>query len=392
MFILLHCVLLAATVQGSEPAAPERALAAAVRAYYDGGPAAAQPRFEALLEDQPQRGDLAWWSARCLVDLGQPAAAALLLDGAVGQNVPAWRFPALAAEAHALAGHSEPALQQALAALAAAPDRARQQGSLSSLLWMTVALAARHGDDATASSLLQRGLQGPPILVLSPELYLALPEVDAVLAAPLAEGVRLAAPLYFQARGSWWLLPETGGLARRREPPAASVAECSGPDLCRPGGAPLFPTPGARFTPHAAGGSLWYGAAAEPLAVEGAAAGIFLWSGEPGEPPVRWTEPAAGEVDSWPQPGASGELFYLRRGEGGSRVMRMATGEPPVELAPDLAAIASLAVVGELLVLSAVLDSRTALRWLPLDADPSTPSRPLLAVDLGAWDARAAEP
>lgn len=361
-----------------------QALAQAVRAYYDEGPVAASALLDDIVEQAPQRDDAAWWLARCQLDLGQAGSALEALAGRDGENIPGWRFPALEAQAAAIVGEQGRAWQQAHLALELAPSSLRGDSLLAETRGIAAVLAVRRGDDAQALRYLL-ALEEP--LALSLDLMAALPELDRLLALPLAAGASLDAPLLLEARGSWWSLPAGGGLARVVEPPPEVLSECPGPDLCDGEGVPVLASPGIRFTPHTSDDGVLYGAAREPLVAEPHSPGIFSWPGL-GSPRRLCTTPD-GAQDQHPVSGPGGLVFFLRHDAGTTRLMRLEAGGAPVAIAPDVSAIASIAVVGQQVLLVVVDQGVSSLRALPVDAPPDRPSAALLAVPLELWALRS---
>jgi hypothetical protein len=361
-----------------------QALAQAVRSYYDEGPEAASALLDDIVAQSPQRDDAAWWLARCQIELGQAEAALVSLAGRDGENIPGWHFPALEAHAAAVAGQQERAWQQAHLALELAPASLRGDSLLAETRGIAASLAARRGDDGLALSNLL-ALEDPQALPLG--LRAALPELDRLLALPLASGATLEGPLLLEARGSWWTLPAGGGLARMVDLPPAEVVECEGPDLCDAAGSALLDPPGVRFTPAVALQGVLYGAAHEPLVSDPRSPGLFSW--QRGGAPLRLCTSPPGAQDQHPVAGPQGRVFFLRQHLGITRLMRLEPGGSPEALAPDVTAIASVAVVGEQVLLVAVDQGVSSLRALPVDAAADQPSATLLAVPLELWALRS---
>ncbi|MFH1463169.1 MAG: hypothetical protein ABIO70_02175, partial [Pseudomonadota bacterium] len=181
----LLILLLNAEVRAQERPPPRVALAGAIRAYFDEGAAAALARLDAMGADGSGAvyADWSWWSARCLLDLGQPAVALDRLNAPRDGNIASWRFDALAAQAAVLTAN-QGALSAGCRALATAGDGADDAALLEQTRLVVAALAARAGDDARALEALAGLPSPPPALALPPRLFLALPEADALLAAP----------------------------------------------------------------------------------------------------------------------------------------------------------------------------------------------------------------
>ncbi|MFH1462785.1 MAG: hypothetical protein ABIO70_00155, partial [Pseudomonadota bacterium] len=213
----------------------------------------------------------------------------------------------------------------------------------------------------------------------------------ALLAAPLAPGARLPGPLAFQAAGAWWRVEAGGGLARRMEAPAGAVRECAGPDLCHPDGTPVLSMAGIRYSPRIVEGVLVYGAGREPLAPDDDAPGIFALDGSESAP-RRLTRAPEGAFDLEPGAGRAGEVLFLRRVGGHTRLLRLETDGVESTLAPDLDAVGGLAVVGDVAVLACVREGRGALRWVPVEVGPDVESLPLLALPLEQWTPWALTP
>ncbi len=387
---LLYLLPWMALVPFSSAAEFPSELAGAVRTYYDQGAEQALPTLEALAATRPDRDDAAWWIARCQLELGEPEVAMAALDGRDGENIPAWRFHALAAQAALGLGDAPRALLEARMAMEDAPPGEGEAKLRVSSRFVLAGLSHRYGDNDVALAQLLALPEDASALDLPPMVQLALPELDGLLAAPLAPEVPLAEPLRFQARGSWWTLPAGGGLATPAHPPDPIVRECPGPDLCDRDGRAVLEPPGLRFTPTLSSGSLWYAAGGPSSAVGPSGGGIFHWSGEPAEPPSRVLTTPAGAVDTSPAPGPVDSLFFLRRQGGTTRLMRLLPGEQPVPLAPDLQAISAVIVVDELVVVAAFVDGVSSLRWLRYDAEAQLPSRPLLDRNVEAWTPRPA--
>jgi hypothetical protein len=387
----LWFLLFGPDARAGEPSPTASALAAAIRSYYDEGPREALARLDGLPAGSSQRGDVAWWRARCLLDLDRPPEALQVLGGERGGNIPAWRFDALRAQAAARSGAPEVALAAGAAAMGAAGGEPETDALMEHTRLLVAALAARAGLDDQALLALAGLPSPPPAIDLPPALLLVIPEADALLAAPLAPGARLPGPLAFEAAGSWWRLDAGGGLARRIAAPTGTVRECPGPDLCTSDGAPVLPAAGVRYAPSVRDGLLVYGAGHEPLAGDDGAAGIFAWEGGLA-PPRRLTRAPEGAFDFDPAGGPEGVLLFLRRTGGHTRLLRLELGGEAAALAPDLTAVGGLAVVGDVAVMAAVLEGRGALRWLPLDAAADAPSQPLLAAAVEMWTPRALTP
>lgn len=378
--ILLALLLLAAPALAGDA----QELAQAVRCYYDEGAEPASRQLLGLLERLPDRDDAAWWLARCQLDLGQPESALASLEGRDGENLPSWRFPALEAQAALLAGQTERAAELVEDALAASPSEAMREGLFVELRWIAAGLAVRRGDHAVAVlHLLALGRAPEPSIAIRA----ALPELGTSLLAPLAPGASLPGPLLLEAVGRWWSLPAGGGLALAVAAPSAGVQECPGPDLCTPSGAPLLPQPGIRHTPSLVGHRVLYSAGREPLDAAPEAPGLFSWS--PGHAPLRLSRAPEGAQDLHPVAGPDDLVFFLRVTGGQTSLMRLQPGEEPQVLAPDLTAVASVAVVGDRVVVAAVQDGGCSLRTLPVDAAPEQASVALLAVPLEVWSLRS---
>jgi hypothetical protein len=377
-------LLLALFGSGSALADDAQALAQAVRSFYDDGPDDAAALLEAIVQRAPQRDDAAWWLARCRLELGDPQAALLALEGRDGENIPGWRFPALEAHAAAIAGLPERAAVQAGLALELAPEGLHGDSLWAETVGVAAALAARRGDDQVALGYLL-DLEQP--LVLPVALRAALPELEAVLALPLAVGATLDGPVLFEARGSWWSLPAGGGLARSADAPIAAWRECAGPDLCDEQGARALRQAGVRFTPSTRDEGVLYGAAHEPLAPEPRAAGLFAW--RPGGAPQRLTTAPEGALDLHPIAGPDGTTFFLRQQGGTTRLARLEPDGAVTLLAPDASAITCVAVVQDQVLLVAVEQGVSTLRALPADASTERASLTLLAVPLDLWTLRS---
>jgi len=368
----------------SATAAEAQALAGAVRAYYDDGAESACEQLSRLHADAPDRDDIAWWFARCSLDLGRHAQAVTLLDARDGENIPAWRFPALAVQAALAVGEPARADEAAAAALAAAPEQASSDALLIQVRWARVGLAARAGDDDAALAQLSTLADAP-----APELLLqaALPELDRVKAAPLAGGCTLSASLLAEADGRWWRLPAGGGLARVVDAPVDAVIECAGPDLCDADGQPLLPEPGVRWTPSTVGDELLYGAGREPFDPHPDEPGLFAYRA--GARPIRLLDTPELAQDQLPAMSADGALFFVRTGPEGGRLMRLLPDEDALTLAPDLRALSSLVVVGDTVVVAAVHEGVSQLRCLPVDAAPEQGTAALLDAPFEAWRVRS---
>ena len=358
-------------------------IAQAVRTYYDEGAEPASKQLLAIVERSPERDDAAWWLARCQLDLGQADAALASLGGRDGENIPSWRFPALEAHASLLMGDVERAGSLAPAAVAAAPDSATGDVLLEQARWIAAGLAARSGDHPAALAQLVRlqGVEHAPVAIRA-----ALPELDRMLAAPLASDAELPAPILMEAAGRWWALPAGGGLAMATTPPEVVVRECVGPDLCTAQGEPLLASPGIRSTPSPSGPWVLYAAGLEPLDATPGTPGLFRW--RPGLHPERITAAPAGAQDLHPVAGPDDTLFFLRVSTEGTRLMRWRPDGSTQALAPDLGAIASLTVAGDRVIVVAVNDGVSALRSIAVDAGPDRPSTGLLDVPIEPWSVR----
>jgi len=364
-------------------------LAGGIRVYFDQGPAAALVVLEAL-QGRTGSVDALWWTARCRLDLHQAHEALQLLEPLAGTeasslgNIPPWRFHSLLSEARLQLGEHQEAhlsIEQALAALPTGEGLALRGAEADRAIWMGVALAARAGEDARALELLADAPQ-PPFAVLPLELYLALPEVEQLLAAPLASGVRLPAALQFRARGRLWRVPAEGGLAREVPMKTARIEECPGPDLCDERGQALLRVPGVRFTPQRFQGEIWYGAAVEPAARD-AGAGIFAWSGRKEEAPERRSQPPPGALDSSPAPIEAERFVFLRRQDGRTSLMLSEAGLVR-EIDTGCSALSAVAASGDIVVLAATGQGRSSLYWLSLSEDGAG-SQPLFSEELEAW-------
>jgi len=358
-------------------------LAQAVRTYYDEGAEPASKKLLAIVDRLPERDDAAWWLARCQLDLGRADAALTSLGGRDGENIPGWRFPALEAHASLLMGEVERAGSLAPAAIAAAPDGASGDVLLEQARWIAAGLAARSGDHPAALTQLVRlrGVEPAPVAIRA-----ALPELDIMLAAPLAAGAELPAPILMQAAGRWWALPAGGGLAMATTPPAAAVLECVGPDLCTALGEPLLSSPGIRSTPSSSGPWVLYAAGREPLDATPDTPGLFRWRA--GLDPERITAAPAGAQDLHPVAGPGDTLFFLRVSPEGTRLMRWRPDGSTQALAPDLGAIASLTVAGDRVIVVAVSDGASALRSVAVDAGFDQPSTGVLDAPIEPWSVR----
>jgi hypothetical protein len=365
---------------GGAFAASGQELAEAVRCYYDEGAEVASERLRTLLERSPGQDDVAWWLARCELELGDAASASEHLRGRGGQNVQGWRFPALGAQASLMLGDASTATERAYQALQGM-DEGEQDSLARQTRALAAALAVRRGDEDTALQLLLA--EPAEIEALPSELAALLPELGVVMALPLHGDATLPEPLLLQARGGWWSLPAGGGLARLSAAPSQSVAECDGPDLCLADGSPLMDAPGVRFTPVVAGRAVLYGAGWEPADEHPELAGLFGFSPRRGRVDRLTTAPE-GCQDHSPAPGDEA-LHFLRRCGTTTRLMRLEPGEEPVALAPDLSAISALVRGGDRLLLVAVVEARSQLRVLPAQALPSQESEPLLVAALEVW-------
>jgi hypothetical protein len=355
-------------------------LARAVRSFYDDGAAVALEQLAPLAEASPERDDLAWWAARCELELGRAAEADRRLQGRDGENIPAWRFAALEAWAALELGADGRARERVAATLASASTEEAQERLLVQTRWIAAGLAVRSEQRARAVELLVglREAEPPPLGVRA-----ALPELDAVLAAPLLPERELSAPLLLQAQGRWWSLPAGGGLATASSAPEPAVSTCDGPDLCTPDGAPVLPTPGVRFSARLSEGWVYYAAGREPMDPRPEEAGLFRWASTGGSERLCATAP--GQQDLLPTPGPGGSLFFLRSGADGVRLMRRERDGELVTLAPDLLAIHDLEVIGEQVLLAALVEGEPRLRGLSVQAGPEESSVELLAVPLEVW-------
>jgi hypothetical protein len=327
----------------------EKEMAEAIRVYFHRGPAAALELLAPLASSSPG-SDVAWWAARCHVDLDQGALALERLRGleeAVERTggPEAWRVSALRAEALLLEGRAG----ESGAALAAALDRAPaslEDPLLRQLLAMDAAVALEEGNPARVLARLLELGGALPVGDLPLSLQRRLVALEDLRVARLNGGLRLPCDLWFRADASDWRVGAEGLLATR-----GSRHALDSPFMEDEGGG------------YAGGGA-----------------------GKPGERLLS-TPPGALDLSFRPARGRGGEayVFFVRHEAGRSRLMRQ--GPDGLEsLAPGLQALGGIAVLRDLLVVSAVVGGRPSLWHLSVDASPGEAARPLFEDPLDAWD------
>ncbi len=257
----------------------ENPLAEAIDGYWLDEPVAEE--FERLYEQRPRDAERAYWLARVRLDDGRCREAAELLQGRVSEG-PDWRLRAVEGLAAVCLEELDRAwIQLSLAAPDMTPDPLREQ------VWAALGLlAVRRGEEGGAEWLHKAG--GDPARVLPPKLRKVLD--DAVL------GVRSDSEgsIFVGYEGQRWLLDLASALAR----PAPSSEQ---PKL------PVGLPEDARDIGLCGATAIW----ASPRGIE---------RGQDGDRELVIPATAGFSLEA---PQCIGdELYFLRRGPDGDRVLR----------------------------------------------------------------------
>lgn len=234
------------------------------------GDTSAVATLEALYAQRPWDDDVAYWLARARYEAARCEEAQALLMGRDGVSWPAWRMRTLEAYSLVCLGNPARAAELLRGSLGQIDDRAERRRAAGVLGLLEVA----EGAPTAASRLLEAG--GDPALVVEPSLRAKLPEA---IAAPVLSPV--AGSIFVQYDRRSWRLEIATGLARPMEPPPLPAQ---------------LPSDGApRGEPRACGADLVWSSPAEPLA-EGRAGVFRLRRGQV----TRLLTTPAGAVDDSP--------------------------------------------------------------------------------------------